>query len=218
MLTSNVTAHCAHPRPRSNETTKHGVRAETSRQCLSPGGGRFYTRFRPVTYSPRTRKKKRPNLGPNLTVPRTASHPRPRSTEATKHGVRAETSRQCLSPGGGLFYMRFRPVAYSPRTRKKTPQLGPEPNVTAHCAHPQPRSTETTKHGMRAETSRQCLSPGGGLFYMRFRPDACPDQLPPPERPDSHRFQRYRALRLTHGPDRPRPRNTACGQRRVASA
>ena len=107
------------------------------------------------------------------TVPRTASHARPRPTETTKHGMRAETSRRCLSPGGGLFYMRFRPVAYSPRTRKKTPQLGrPEPNVTAHCAHPQPRSPETTKRGMRAETSRQCLSPGGGLFHMRFRPVA----------------------------------------------
>ena len=34
--------------------------------------------------------------------------------------MRAETSHQCLSPGGAFFYTRFRPVTYSPRTRKKT--------------------------------------------------------------------------------------------------
>ena len=46
-----------------------------------------------------------PSVGftPFSTVPRTASHARPRPTEATKHGVRADTSRQCLGPGGGLF-------------------------------------------------------------------------------------------------------------------
>ena len=75
-------------------------------------------RFRPVTYSPRTRKK-RPNLRAELKVTAHCAHPRPRSTEATKHGVRAENGRQCLSPGGAFFYTRFRPVTYSPRTRKK---------------------------------------------------------------------------------------------------
>ena len=194
------------------------MRAETSRRCLSPGGGLFYMRFRPVAYSPRTRKKT-PQLGAEPNVTAHCAHLQPRSTETTKHGMRAETSRRCLSPGGGLFYMRFRPNA--------RPDQLPPPERRIHtvfngiprtASHARPRPTETAKHGVRAETSRQCLSPGGGLFYMRLRPDARPDQLPPSRASDSHRFQRYRALRLTQGPDRPRPRNTACGQRRVVGA
>ena len=115
--------------------------------------------------------------------------------------------------------MRFRPVTCSPRTRKKKgPTPGAELNVTAHCAHPRPRSTETTKQGVRAETSRQCLSPGGGLFYMRFRPATYSPRPRKKNRPNLGPNFALPRTALTHGPDRPRPRNTACEQRLVIGA
>ena len=79
--------------------------------------------------------------------------------------------------------MRFRPDARPDQLPPPERRIHTVFNGAAHCVSPpRPRPTETTKHGVPAETSRRCLSPGGGLFFMRFRPNARPDLLPPPER------------------------------------
>ena len=113
-----------------------------------------------------------------------------------------ENQRRILHPQCAVFrYGGMVPSAQDPQARWLRPT---RPTAPA-------RLHEWGGVLMGARASRNRVR-GGRQGRRRKKTGSVATSCPLSRAPDSHRFQRYRTLRLIQGPDRPRPRNTACGQ------